>query len=513
MARSRHLAGPGLVPVPVPPPGGSALPDGRLSRPRDGRGPGHGPGRPEGDHGPAGQPAQPPWHPPGALAEQGQPRGHQDPPHHRRVEQHRDGEARRRASSAAMIDSVAKTEKTATMITAALVITPALLAMPPTTACAVVAPRAAQLADPAQQEHVVVHAEPEQEHEEEQRDPRHDRPVAGEVQRRPAGARPGRSSVTSPKAAPTDSRFSPTETRGIASDRKATSSRPKASRATTARASGGRPRRSRGVARGSPRFPRSPRSSPLHPPIVSGRNVLAQIEQGLAQTPSSLAVARERHVHHQGATVADDADGDRLGPGWRRAPRPESLFSAGRPSGPGRSRLRGPAMVTAGTPAGSGRCGLDDRQAGREAAVGRVAEPHAPRRPAPPARSCQPRRGCPTQRAPCITCRTSPAHSRDGLRSGPALAEERDPASVGPAAQHRQQRGQERQRARHGGADHRDRAQADAGEHRVAGEEKAGERDHHRHAGFTMARPEVAAASAAPRSVWPRTRSSRSRRR
>jgi hypothetical protein len=50
------------------------------------------------------------------------------------------------------------------MITAALVITPALFAMPPTTASRVLAPRERSSRIPAQDEYVVVHAHPEQEH-------------------------------------------------------------------------------------------------------------------------------------------------------------------------------------------------------------------------------------------------------------------------------------------------------------------------------------------------------------
>ena len=64
-------------------------------------------------------------------------------------------------------------ENTATMMTAALVTTPALLEMPPVTASSP-APRDMQFPDPGQDEHVVVHAQPEQEHEHEQQYPRDD---------------------------------------------------------------------------------------------------------------------------------------------------------------------------------------------------------------------------------------------------------------------------------------------------------------------------------------------------
>ena len=89
--------------------------------------------------------------------------------------------------------SVARMENTATMMRAALVTTPALLEMPPTTASRVLAPRDVQLADPAQDEHVVVHAQPEQEHEHEQRDPRDDPAEGGVAEEALQPCHPGRS--------------------------------------------------------------------------------------------------------------------------------------------------------------------------------------------------------------------------------------------------------------------------------------------------------------------------------
>ena len=111
----------------------------------------------------------------------------------RGVDQHRGGQAEAEDLQRGSADRVAKIENTATMITAALVTTPALLAMPPTTASGVRPPPRAQFPDPAQQEHVVVHAQPEQEHEDEQRDPGHDRAVTGEAEQAPPAGRPGRS--------------------------------------------------------------------------------------------------------------------------------------------------------------------------------------------------------------------------------------------------------------------------------------------------------------------------------
>ena len=80
-------------------------------------------------------------------------------------------------------DRVAKIEKTATMISAALVTTPALEAMPPTTASRVEEAAGPQLADAAEDEHVVVHADPEQEHEHEQRHPGDDPAERGVAER------------------------------------------------------------------------------------------------------------------------------------------------------------------------------------------------------------------------------------------------------------------------------------------------------------------------------------------
>ena len=70
--------------------------------------------------------------------------------------------------------SVAKIENTPTITTAALVTTPAVALMPCATASSVRSPRVDRLADPADDEHVVVHREAEQDHEQEQRQPRRD---------------------------------------------------------------------------------------------------------------------------------------------------------------------------------------------------------------------------------------------------------------------------------------------------------------------------------------------------
>ena len=79
-------------------------------------------------------------------------------------------------------DRVAKMENTATMITAALVTTPALRAMPSVIAARVDAPPSRSSLIRLEDEHVVVHAQPEQQHEHEQRQPGRDPAVGGEAE-------------------------------------------------------------------------------------------------------------------------------------------------------------------------------------------------------------------------------------------------------------------------------------------------------------------------------------------
>ena len=67
--------------------------------------------------------------------------------------------------------SVAKIANTATITTAALVTTPAVDLMPCATALVGAHPAVDRLADPAEDEHVVVHRQAEQDHEQEQRQP------------------------------------------------------------------------------------------------------------------------------------------------------------------------------------------------------------------------------------------------------------------------------------------------------------------------------------------------------
>ena len=78
--------------------------------------------------------------------------------------------------------SVTKTRKTPTITAAALVTVPAVVAMPCCTASSVLMPAVVELPDAGQDEHVVVHREPEQDHEQEQRQPVRDPAVRGEAE-------------------------------------------------------------------------------------------------------------------------------------------------------------------------------------------------------------------------------------------------------------------------------------------------------------------------------------------
>lgn len=123
----------------------------------------------------AGQPAEPARQIPAPVAQGGHGGRQQDPADH-------SGSISTAAASPTpsifswISESVARMAKTATMIT------PALVTIPGTGGDAahhgVPGGRAAgaQLADPAQDKHLVVHAQPEQENENEQGYPGHDRP-------------------------------------------------------------------------------------------------------------------------------------------------------------------------------------------------------------------------------------------------------------------------------------------------------------------------------------------------
>ena len=77
---------------------------------------------------------------------------------------------------------MANSPNTATMMIAALVTVPAVLLMPCATASAELMPPSARLTDAAEDEHVVVHREAEEDHEQEQREPAGDRAVGLEAQ-------------------------------------------------------------------------------------------------------------------------------------------------------------------------------------------------------------------------------------------------------------------------------------------------------------------------------------------
>ena len=78
--------------------------------------------------------------------------------------------------------SVTKTEKTTTITIAALVTVPAVVEIPWRTASVVLMPLQVGLADPREDEDVVVHREAEQDHEQEQRQPRRDASVGLEAE-------------------------------------------------------------------------------------------------------------------------------------------------------------------------------------------------------------------------------------------------------------------------------------------------------------------------------------------
>ncbi len=83
-----------------------------------------------------------------------------------------------------MMLSVAKIEKTATITIAALVTVPAVAVIPSRTASSLPRPPVDRLADPAEDQHVVVHREAEQDHEQEERQPGADPSVGVEAEQR-----------------------------------------------------------------------------------------------------------------------------------------------------------------------------------------------------------------------------------------------------------------------------------------------------------------------------------------
>ena len=113
--------------------------------------------------------------------------------------------------------SVPNTENTATMMIAALVTTPAVDRIPYATASRVGQAAVMPLPDPGHDEHVVVHGQPEQHDEHEQRYPRLDRAGAWV----PTSAAPQpctKTALSAPYAAPTESRLSTIEVAAITSE-------------------------------------------------------------------------------------------------------------------------------------------------------------------------------------------------------------------------------------------------------------------------------------------------------
>ena len=100
------------------------------------------------------------------------------------------------------------TENTATITSAALVTTPAVVFIPCAIASRRCPLRATRLADPAQDEHVVVHREAEQDHEQEQRDDRCRRRRSNSNPRNPLPTPCWNTSTSTPYAAATESRLS-----------------------------------------------------------------------------------------------------------------------------------------------------------------------------------------------------------------------------------------------------------------------------------------------------------------
>ena len=106
--------------------------------------------------------------------------------------------------------------------------------MPCATASSVAHAAVVELPDAGEDEHVVVHREPEQDHEQEQRQPVRDSAVRGETDQRLQPLPFWNISTSTPYAAPTDSRFNRIALIGITIERNVTSNsrnaRPKTKR-------------------------------------------------------------------------------------------------------------------------------------------------------------------------------------------------------------------------------------------------------------------------------------------
>ena len=120
------------------------------------------------------------------------------------------------------------------MISAAPVISRAVEPIPNRDGAVVVARLAVALADPAQQEHLVVHREPEEHAEQEQRHPRLDEVDLLEAEQLVADAVLTNTSTSTPYAAPTDSRLRTIASSATTIDRNASVSSTKLSSSTNA---------------------------------------------------------------------------------------------------------------------------------------------------------------------------------------------------------------------------------------------------------------------------------------
>ena len=194
--------------------------------------------------------------------------------------------------------SVAKIANTETITAAALVTTPAVSAMPRSTASRVGQPALDVLADPAQHEHVVVHRQPDQHHQHEQRDPVDHEARAGEVERARRTSRAGRPASAPRTRRPTETRLSTVETSAIGTLRKASPIISMVSSSTNpitiGRSVAQLRRRSRGTRRRRRRR-RAPRRRSSERGRARGRRAACSIASSTRGSDSSYGIAEVQH--------------------------------------------------------------------------------------------------------------------------------------------------------------------------------------------------------------------------
>ena len=371
---------------------------------------------------------------------------------------------------------------------------------------------------------MVVHRQPEQDHEQEQRQPVDDDAAV-------RGSRAGRwprpcwkTSTSSPYAAPTDSRFSTTAVAATTTDRNGEhqhhEGQPQHERRTPAAGgSASRTRKSTETAVSRSTRPRCPAGAP---PASARARRAAKVERA----PATWSVLKSPVI----------AQVDRRRPAVRRERRTCASLEVGEPAAALRA---GDQLVDAGLHGGlvqrlavgatrRRRCARS-RSAGRRRSsrrrccmigIERGSE-SAPASPSAHARA--PAAASATMREPATSSETSglcqhdPHHGRPEPAGAVAAAEpvhQRDARPVDPVAEQRQHRGQHRQRAEHGHRDDEHRADGHRGEDGVAGEQQPGHRDADGEAGDH----DGATAGARRRCRWrrarlaPRARSSRARR-